>query len=397
MPVLMIHQEKVTIDAAKKLVALCPFHAIEFENGRISINAGCKMCKLCVKNDLAGIISLSESDKTEIDKDGWKGIAVYAEINDGAIHNVTLELIGKAQELAKSINHPIYVLLIGSHVHAAGEELLHYGVDAVYVFDHPCFAEYRIDVYANAFTAFLNEVKPSSVLVGATNIGRCLAPRVAARMRTGLTADCTVLEMRENTDLIQIRPAFGGNIMAKIKTPNHRPQFCTARYKVFSAPERQEKHVGKIVSLQLPEEELLSSIRILSKEEKTKAVDIAEAEIIVACGRGFRKQDDIVLAEQLAQKIGGVIACTRPLVEAGWMEPKRQIGLSGRTVKPKLLITLGISGAIQFAAGMKDSHYIVAVNEDPEAEIFKIAHCCVVGDLYATVKTFLEIIDEENG
>ena len=211
-------------------------------------------------------------------------------------------------------------------------------------------------------------------------MGRQLAPRVAARTRTGLTADCTVLEMKENSDLVQIRPAFGGNIMAQIITPNTRPQFCTVRYKVFSEPKPSDAPHGEIVKMAVSKEMTESAINVLSVSEKPKDIDISEAEVIVAVGRGAQSDSVIASANDLAELLGGVLACTRPLVEANVFDAKHQIGLSGRTVKPKFIICVGISGSVQFASGMKSSDCIMAINTDKNAPIFDVAHYCVVAD-----------------
>ena len=223
----------------------------------------------------------------------------------------------------------------------------------MFVYDHEELAEFRIEPYTAAFCDFIDKVKPSSILVGATNLGRQLAPRVAARCRTGLTADCTVLEMKDNTDLVQIRPAFGGNIMAQIITPNTRPQFCTARYKVFTEPKPVDDPKGEIVNMTVTSEMLKSAIEVISSTDKPKDIDIAEADVIVAVGRGASSEAMRAQAKELADLLGGVVACTRPMVESNIFDAKHQIGLSGRTVKPKLIICLGISGAVQFAAGMR--------------------------------------------
>jgi len=316
-----------------------------------------------------------------VDKSLWRGICVYADCSGGTIHRVTFELIGKAKELAQVTGHPVYALAIGYGLSECTEKLQHYGVDKVFVYDHKTFAEFRIEPYTAAFSDFIEKEKPSSILVGATNLGRQLAPRVAARCRTGLTADCTVLEMKENTDLVQIRPAFGGNIMAQIVTPNTRPQFCTVRYKVFSEPAPTEQASGEIVSMDVSEAMCSAGVQVLRTEEKPKDIDIAEAEVIVAIGRGASGESMRTMAAELADLLGGVVACTRPLVEGNIYDAKHQIGLSGRTVKPKLILTLGISGAVQFAAGMKSSDCIVAINSDPAAAIFDVAHYCIVGDV----------------
>ncbi|MDD4400518.1 MAG: FAD-binding protein [Desulfitobacteriaceae bacterium] len=390
-----INQELIDPEKAALLKDICPFSAISSENGRLEISAACKMCKLCIKKGPQGVIELVEDEEITLNKDEWRGIAVFTEHNKGEIHNVTLELIGKARELALVTGHPVYALMLGSDIKEAAAKLLHYGADKVFVYDYPELADFKIDLYTNAFSDFINKVKPSSIMVGATNLGRTLAPRVAARQRTGLTADCTRLEMKENSDLVQIRPAFGGNIMAQIVTPKHRPQFCTVRYKVFSTPAPLEHFNGELVLLELLPEQLQSVYEILSIEEKPREVDISEAEIIVAAGRGLKSKDDVALIEELAKLLGGVSACTRPLVENGWFDPKRQIGLSGRTVKPKLIITVGISGSVQFVAGMRNSDCIIAINEAENAPIFDVAHYGICGDLNEIIPQLLEMIRGE--
>ena len=380
----------ITEQTAQQLAEICPFSAIEYEHDTLEINAGCKMCGLCVKKGPPGAITLEQDiPKTTIDKNAWRGIAVFVEHQKGKIHNVTLELIGQAQKLARVIDHPVYAVMMGDDIATAAQTLLAYGVNTVYVYDDPALKHFMIEPYANAFADFIEKIKPSSILVGATNIGRSLAPRVAARFRTGLTADCTVLQMKQTTDLVQIRPAFGGNIMAQIVTPNCRPQFCTVRYKVFSVPAAAKNPSGHVKRLSLSQEKKQSLVQLLEQRPKPQVQDISEAQIIVAVGRGIKKQADLALAHQLAEALGGQLACTRPLVEAGFMDGKRQIGLSGRTVNAKLIITLGISGAVQFAAGMRGSGCIVAINSDPLAPIFDIAHYGLAGDLYEILPTLI--------
>ena len=376
---LVIKHDLVTPEKAQTLMELCPFGAISWEDGKLDIGSGCKMCKMCVRKG-GGLVEFREEAKV-LDKSLWRGICVFADCTGGTIHRVTFELCGKARELAAVTGHPVYALVIGHDTAACAEKLLRYGVDKVFVYDHPGFADFRIEPYAAAFYDFIQKEKPSSILVGATNLGRQLAPRVAARCRTGLTADCTVLQMKENTDLVQIRPAFGGNIMAQIVTPNDRPQFCTVRYKVFTEPAPTLEPSGEVIPMEVTEQMLQTGIRVLSTVSKPKDIDISEAEVIVAVGRGAMSESMRAQAQELADLLGGMVACTRPLVEGNVFDAKRQIGLSGRTVKPKLIITLGISGAVQFAAGMKGSDCIVAVNKDPNAPIFDVAHYCVVGDV----------------
>ena len=209
-----------------------------------------------------------------------------------------------------------------------------------------------------------------------------MAPRLATRLRTGLTADCTILDIKENTDLVQIRPAFGGNIMAQIITPNNRPQMATVRYKVMNAPERNPYETGEIIQCDIAPEKLDSRVDVLDIIPKEKEQFIEAADVLVVAGRGIKKPEDLGMLQELADLLGGQLACTRPMAEAGWMEAKRQVGLSGRTVRPKLIITCGVSGAVQFTAGMNNSEQIIAINKDESAPIFKTAHYGLIGDLY---------------
>lgn len=390
---LIVHQDKVTDIAA--MVALCPFKALEDNNGKLEINAGCKLCKLCVKKGQPGAMEFVEEEVgPQVDKSLWKGITVYVDHVEGDIHPVTLELLGKARELADKIGHPVQALFLGSGIGDKAHELLHYGVDKVYVVDTPELMDFKIESYTAAFEAYINKVKPSAILVGATSVGRQLAPRIAARFKTGLTADCTILDMHDNTDLVQIRPAFGGNIMAEILTTNTRPQLATVRYKVMNAPERSEEAKGEVIPLEVPAAKLKARMEVLGIIKKEKEKTIESAEVLVVAGRGLKKPEDIAMVRQLAETLGGDIACTRPLVEAGWMEAAHQIGLSGRTVRPKLIITCGVSGAIQFVAGMNNSEQVVAINSDPEAPIFKVANYALVGDIYEIIPQLIEKIKQ---
>ena len=390
---LVVNKAKVTPEAAEALVKVCPFGAISYEGGNIDISSACKMCKLCVKKG-GGLVDFVEDAAPTVDKSQWNGVCVYVDHHEGDIHRVTYELIGKARELASVIGHEVYALMIGSGIESAAEKLLHYGVDKVFVYDDPALLDFRVEPYTAAFYDFVEKVKPSSILVGATNLGRQLAPRIAARCKAGLTADCTVLEMKENTDLVQIRPAFGGNIMAQIISPATRPQFCTVRYKVFTEPKPTAEAKGEIVKMTVTPEMMVSAIEILSAEEKPSDVDISEADVIVAIGRGAQSESMRAMAEELAELLGGMVACTRPLVEANLFDAKRQIGLSGRTVKPKFIICLGISGAVQFAAGMKSSDVIVAINTDKSASIFDVADYAIVGDVGEIVPALIAKIKE---
>ena len=391
---LRIHQERLDEDGIRQLIDICPFGAISCRDGKVEIDSGCRMCRLCVKKGPGGAVEYMETQEPGINKDEWRAVAVYVEYNGKAVHPVTFELIGKARELAAVTGHPVYALFMGYQVGEKAEELLAYGVDQVFVYDRKELEHFSVLTYANVFADFITRIRPSSILVGATNAGRSLAPRVAARFRTGLTADCTVLEMKENTDLVQIRPAFGGNIMAQIVTPKNRPQFCTVRYKIFSAPPVTKEPSGTIRTMEVTEDMIDRRIRVEEIIHKPKEIDISEAEVIVAVGRGVKSQADLELIRELAAALDAQLACTRPLIECGWFDARRQIGLSGRTVKPKLIITIGISGSLQFAAGMRGAECIIAINTDRKAPVFDIANIGLVGDWYEILPRLLKTVKE---
>lgn len=388
---LVVHNDK--INDKSEVIKMCPFGAMEIVNEAIEINASCKMCKLCVRKGPEGAFEYVEGEKkAAVDKTLWKGVGVYVDHVEGDIHPVTFELIGKAKELAAKINQEVYCVFIGHDIEDKAEELLHYGVDKVYVYDSEKLREFRIEPYTAAFEDFVNNVKPAAILVGATTVGRSLAPRVAARFRTGLTADCTILDIKENTDLVQIRPAFGGNIMAQIVTPNSRPQLATVRYKVMLAPERSQDIKGEIIACKIKEEKLTSAIEVLEVFKKEAETGISDAEVLVVAGRGVKTQKDLAMIKELAELLGGEVAVTRPLIESGWADAKKQVGLSGRTVRPKLIITCGVSGAVQFTAGMNKSDVIFSINKDEKAPIFQVAHYGIVGDMYEIVPQLIENI-----
>lgn len=385
---LAVHDRLLTEETARLLVKSCPFGAIEYRNGKLSIGMGCRMCKLCVKKS-NGAVTFDEEPVRKVDKGGYSGIMVFCEHFHGEIHNVTFELLGKAKELASVTGQKVLALMIGEGITEAAKELYCYGADEVYAYDDARLKDFMIEPYANVLSDFIWKLRPSSILVGATNVGRSLAPRVAARLRTGLTADCTSLEMNADTDLVQIRPAFGGNIMARIMTPNSRPQLCTVRYKVFSKPGRIQS--DRSVHMMHPDPLMLSSrTAILDIEAKPAVSDISESDVLIQVGRGLKSRKDLAMIHGLAVAIGAQMACTRPLVENHWFDARQQIGLSGRTVKPKLLICIGVSGAVQTVAGMKGSDCIIAVNSDPEAPIFNVASYGFVGDLYQIVPLLLD-------
>ena len=373
----------------------CPFGAIDMVNGKPELNAACKVCGICVKNCPEKAIVKLETKVDSVDKSKWNDILVYAEVSGGRLHPVSLELIGKAHEMKEAVpGFKVKAVLVGDGVSAYAEELRHYGVSEVAVYDDKELGYYRADAYASCVEDYIKYAKPSVVLVGATALGRSLAPRLATRFHTGLTADCTTLILRDTTDLVQIRPAFGGNIMAQIVTLNTRPQFATVRYKVMNAPVRSDEVTGEIVNRRIPKGVAESKASCVSVVPVPPKQSISDAEILVVGGRGLAKESDLDMIKELASLLGGDWAVTRPLVEKGWTTNERQIGLSGRTVRPRLIITCGVSGAIQFTASMNGSDHIVSINNDKDAPIFEVAHIGIVADLYEVVPALINQLKE---
>ena len=373
----------------------CPFGAIDIKEGMPELNAACKVCGICVKACPEKAIVKLETKVDKVDKSQWKDILVFAEAHGGRLHPVSLELIGKAKELAGPVGFSVKAVLVGSGLSAFADELRHYGVSEVAVYDDEALSFFRADAYAACVEDYIKYAHPSVVLVGATSLGRSLAPRLATRFHTGLTADCTKLELRDNTDLVQIRPAFGGNIMAQIITTNTRPQFATVRYKVMNTPVRSDEATGEILTRTIPKAVSESKVTCVSVTPVPPKKSISDAEILVVGGRGLQKEADLEMVKELAALLGGDWATSRPLVEKGWTTNDRQIGLSGRTVRPRLIITCGVSGAIQFTACMNASDHIVAINSDPDAPIFQVAHVAIVGDLYDILPRLIRQLKEE--
>lgn len=394
MNTIAVHQEK-TADPVM-LCRLCPFGAIVPEGDGVRITDSCRMCLLCVRKGPAGVFELLRTDdeKETVDISRWRGVLVSVEHQGGHVHPVSLELIGKARSLAGKIGHPVFASVAGSGVDEVVEEVLCHGVDVVCVHDDPLLSSFLLEPRASALEDAIVAMKPSVVLVGGTVNGRALAPRTAARFRTGLTADCTALDIRPNGDLDQIRPAFGGNIMAHIRTPGHRPQFATVRYKIFDMAGVADNPGATVIRRTLSAERLASGAQILDSREKGTGRYIEDMDVLVAVGRGIGRRENLRSAQHLAGMLGGMVACTRPLVENGWMDPRCQIGLSGRTVRPKLIICCGISGSVQFTAGMNGAERIVAINTDRNAPLFRTAHLSLVGDVMPIIGKLIDRIEK---
>lgn len=373
----------------------CPFGALTIERHGIVVSDKCRMCGLCVRQCPEQAIRF-EQTANSVDKSKWRDFLIFVEQEHGDIHPVTYELIGEARKMAPKVDYQVNCVIVGGEGTAENaRKLLDYGVDKVYVYEHPGFEGFRADCYTDAVADCIAATKPSSVLIGATSLGRSLAPRLSTRFHTGLTADCTELDIQSNSDMVQIRPAFGGNIMAQIAITRSRPQFATVRYRVMDKARRVDQPHGEIIRCQATDKMASSRIRILSSQLIERKKRLEEEDVLVVAGRGVRNERGVELCRRLAKALGGELAFTRPMVEDGFGDQAHQIGLSGRTVRPKLIITCGVSGAIQFTSCMKDSETIVAINTDPEAQIFKTAHYCMVDDLYDVVPRLIELAEQK--
>ena len=373
-------------------VEKCPFGALKMERRGVKVGDNCRMCGFCVRQCPEDALCF-EQRAGEVDKSKWQDFLIYVEQERGDIHPVAYELIGEARKMAAKVGYKVNCVIVGSTgTRENAKKLLAYGADKVYVYEHPGFEGFKADCYTDAVADCISEIKPSSVLVGATALGRSLAPRLSTRFHTGLTADCTTLDIKENTDMVQIRPAFGGNIMAQISITRSRPQFATVRYRVMDRAAKVANPTGEIIIRKVTDHMVQSKIRVISSEIIARQKGLEEEDVIVVAGRGVRNEKDVDMCRELADALGGQLAFTRPMVENGFGDTAHQIGLSGRTVRPKLIITCGVSGAIQFTSCMKASECIVAINNDPEAQIFKAAHYCINDDLYKVVPKLTELI-----
>ncbi len=323
-----------------------------------------------------------------------KDVYVIAEQRDGKIQKVSVELVGEATKLAKDLGEKVVAVLLGSNVTDKAQELIQYGADKVVVVDDPMLEKYATEPYAKAVTAVIKEFEPEIVLYGATSIGRDLAPRVSARVHTGLTADCTKLAINEETKLLHMtRPAFGGNIMATIVCKNHRPQMATVRPGVMSALAKDETRTGEVVNFKVDFVPADMNVEIIEEVKETrKTVDITDAKVLVSGGRGIGSPEFVPVLQEAADVLGGVVSGSRPVIEAGWLSKERQVGQTGKTVRPNLYLACGISGAIQHVAGMESSEVVISINKDDNAAIFSVSDLGVVGDVKVILPKLIEAI-----
>jgi electron transfer flavoprotein alpha subunit len=378
----------------------CTFDAIEVIDGVAVVNEKCTLCGLCVDSCEVEALSIEREEKAaQEDLADWSGIMIYAEFRNGKVAPVSFELLGIGRELADQRNVPLSAVLIGAGLGDAARDLISYGADVVYQVDDPALEYFSDEIYGNILEDVAREQKPEVVLAGATAIGRSFIPLVATSLATGLTADCTQLEIRqEDGMLLQTRPAFGGNIMATIECPHTRPQMATVRPRVMKAAPKDPERSGKIVDYKPASERLQSEVKVLqSVLEEQDQINITEGDIIVSGGRGLEDEKGFELIRQLADAIGGAVGASRAAVDSDWIAYPHQVGQTGKTVNPKLYIACGISGAIQHVVGMQSSETIVAINRDPDAPIFDVATYGIVGDLFEVVPKIVEKLKERRG
>ncbi len=381
-------------------VGSCPYRAIVMaDNLAVIDDEKCTLCGACASScSFEAIMLRRDKDLEErLDLSSYRGVWVFAEQKGGRVQSVSYELLGEGRKLADALGVELAAVIIGHEIDGACQDLIQRGADRVYAFSDPSLENFHDEPYAAVMAEMIKEHRPEIVLGGATTIGRALIPRVAIKARTGLTADCTGLAIdEERRILLQTRPAFGGNIMATIICPNHRPQMATVRHKVMKEAPPDAKRKGEVIKKNYPAKMLASRTSVQKVvEEISTTVKLTEADIIVSGGRGLKAAENFKLIEELAQTLKAAVGASRAAVDAGWIPYSHQVGQTGKTVAPKLYIACGISGAIQHLVGMQSSDCIIAINKDPEAPIFKVASYGIVGDLFEVVPALTKKLQEK--
>lgn len=369
----------------------CLFGGISVSGKTPALTDQCTGCGACVDVCAAGAIIASETQTgPEYKQETYRGVWVIAEQRDGQLQSVTVELLGKARELAATRSTGVAAVLLGSGITGLGRKLMQQGADRVFIAEAPFLARYRTLPYARILAGLIETHKPEIVLYGATTMGRDLAPRLANRFRTGLTADCTGLAIADDGILLQTRPAFGGNIMATITTPLHRPQMATVRPGVMQ-PGVSTGCKGEVISVAVSEDPSDNLVRILKTVKKEKSpVSLERAQVIVSGGRGVADRKNFKMLQDLARLLDGEVGASRGAVDLGWIAHDHQVGQTGKTVRPRIYIACGISGAVQHLAGMQSSDVIIAINKDPHAPILQVAHFALIGDMHKIIPALIQ-------
>ena len=377
-------------------VPVCPFGLLEIMDDKVQLKEGCTLCGACQEACDYEAILIETLPETEALSDRHRGIWVFAEQRDGRLKSVAYELLAKGRELADSLKTELSAVCFGHSIDEINQ-LIAYGADKVYLVDSPDFVNNPEDLCTHQLVELIRQYEPEVVIAGATSLGRSFIPRVASIIGTGLTADCTGLEIdTEKRLLLQTRPAFGGNIMATIICQSKRPQMSTVRPRVFKKGMPDKRRKGQIIRVDFNKERITSRTRLLGfVEDITETVKLDEADIIVSGGRGLGKPENFRLLEDLAKVMGAALGSSRPPVDEGWIPYSHQVGQTGKTVCPKLYIACGISGSVQHMAGMQTSDTIVAINDDPNAPIFEIATYGIVGDLFKVVPMLIGKLKNE--
>ena len=394
---LEIHHEQC--DLCELCVQSCPFDAMEVEEGRIRVGDECVLCGACVKVCPHGAIEIIEEEQPAepVDLDAYSGVWVFAEPSpraESGLHPVALELLGKGRELADARGSELCMIVVGEDVERQAETLKRYPIDRIFAVREPVLSTFCSEPWAATLAGMIREGKPEIVLCGATSAGRSFFPRVAALVGTGLTADCTGLRIDEEEGLLlQTRPAFGGNIMATIVCPRHRPQMATVRPNVLEALPPVEPGEIEVLEISPDPGSLDSPVEVLAQHvEETGAENISEADVIVSGGRGVGGPEGFDVIRDLAETLGGSVGASRAAVDAGWIPYAHQVGQTGTTVQPRLYIACGISGAVQHLVGMQSAETIIAINKDPGAPILQKADYGLVGDLHVLIPRLIEAI-----
>ncbi|GBD99569.1 acryloyl-CoA reductase electron transfer subunit beta [bacterium BMS3Abin07] len=377
----------------------CPHTAIEMKDDKAFINEYCQVCRICLSICPEGAIKeIGESmQEKQDDFDDHKGVWVFAEQRDGKVAQVAFELLGAGRQLAEKLKCKLSAVLFGAD-RGQAEELIKWGADSVYLTSDDKLIHFNDEPYCNMLSSLIKKYKPGIVLAGATPIGRSFVPRVAARLSTGLTADCTALDIDDETgDLLQKRPAFGGNIMATIVCPNRRPQIATVRPRVMKKGQYDNDRKGEIIETEPDKIDFRTKVIERVKEISDITVNLQEADVIVSGGRGMGGAGGFKLLEELANSLDGAVGASRAAVDEEWIPYSHQVGQTGKTVCPRIYIACGISGAVQHLVGMQSSDVIIAINKNPEAPIFNVASYGIIGDVFEVVPLLIKKIKEAKG